>query len=58
MNANILKCSSELKSLQDSLRQRADGKIIKERKRTIDSVNNNIKSILSAKHMKKVFFAM
>lgn len=55
LNNNIKKCEEQLKALQDSLKQRSDGKIIKGRKRTVASVVNNIKIILSAEHMKKIF---
>jgi transposase len=56
LNANILKCENELKTLQNSLTQRANGVIKRGRKRTIASVNKNVLDILSAEHMKKVFF--
>jgi transposase len=55
MNANMLKCKEKFAALQDNLRQRADGKITKGRKRTAASVAKNIQDILSAEHMKKVF---
>jgi transposase len=55
MNANIIKCEKALKALQDSLKQRADGKIVRGRKRTVVSVSKNVRDILSAEHMKNVF---
>jgi transposase len=55
LNANILKCEKDLKALQDCLKLRESGKIVKGRKRTSDSVCKNIRDILSAEHMKKVF---
>jgi transposase len=55
LKANILKCEKEFLDLQNSLRLREAGKIIKGRKRTAESVLKNVEKILSAEHMKKVF---
>jgi transposase len=55
LDENILKCEKELKTLQESLKLRETGVIVKGRKRTSESVCKNIRDILSAEHMKKVF---
>jgi transposase len=55
LRANILKCETELGTLQDSLQLREPGTIFRGRKRTSDSVCKNIQEILKAEHMKKLF---
>jgi transposase len=55
VNDNILKCEKELFALQDNIKQREAGKIVKGRQRTALSVQNNVRQILSAEHMKKIF---
>jgi transposase len=52
---NIRKCETELLVLQDALKRREEGKIVKGRKRTPKTVGNNINKILSHEHMKKLF---
>jgi transposase len=55
LEASILKCETELKTLQDSLKKRVEGKIIKGRRPTSVSITKKIQNILSAEHMKKIF---
>jgi transposase len=55
IDANILKCQAGLKELQNSLTLRAKDPTLKGRKRTDESVLKNVKQILSAEYMKKVF---
>jgi transposase len=55
VNANIIKCKNELNLLQEKLKERAEGVIVKGRKRTVLSVTQNVKNILAAEHMKKLF---
>jgi transposase len=55
VNNNINKCTKELVALQDSLRLREEGKIVRGRKRTAASVGKNVDKILLPEHMKKVF---
>ncbi|MDR1872583.1 MAG: hypothetical protein LBS60_11805 [Deltaproteobacteria bacterium] len=54
LNYNIAKCEKELSELQDNLRLRGEGKIVKGGKRTSASVANKIKKILSIEHMSKI----
>jgi transposase len=55
LDANILKCEKELKNLQANLKKREEGIIVKGRKPTCLSVTQNVKNILSAEHMIKVY---
>jgi transposase len=55
IQANILKCKERLNALQYKLKQRETNKIKKGKKPTHESVTNNIKTILSAEHMKNLF---
>ncbi|MDR2457069.1 MAG: IS1634 family transposase [Clostridiales Family XIII bacterium] len=55
LKTNIDKCERELSALQDSLKLREEGKIVRGRKRTTTSVTKNVEKILSAEHMKKIF---
>ncbi|MDR2200194.1 MAG: IS1634 family transposase [Deltaproteobacteria bacterium] len=52
---NILKCSNALSELAGKLEERKEGKIFRGRQYSVESVNTNVKNILSAEHMKRVF---
>jgi len=52
---NIEKCKVKMFDLQESLTARADLKVTKGKKPTIDSITKRICDILSAQHMKEVF---
>jgi len=52
---NTEKCKVKMFELQESLAARADGKVTKGKKPTIDSITKRISGILSSQHMKEVF---
>jgi transposase len=52
---NIEKCQTNFNDLIERLKKREDGVITKGKKPTYDSVSNNVKTILSGDHMKKIF---
>jgi transposase len=55
VSGNIDKCLKKMQELQDALAARAEGRITKGKKPTVDSVTNRISAILSAQHMKDIF---
>jgi transposase len=52
---NIAKCFERLKELQDRLRRRETGKTVKGRKPTVDNEKSQVKSILGAEYMSRIF---
>lgn len=52
---NIAKCEQAFAEQQQKLQMRREGIITKGKKPTVDSLNRNIATILSAEHMKDVF---
>jgi transposase len=55
LRTNIVKCEKEFFALQESLRLREEGKIVRGRKRTVASVLKNIQKIFSIEYMKNIF---
>jgi transposase len=52
---NVNKCLKEFEELSGKLKERENGKKVRGRQYTLESVEAKVKSILTAEHMKKIF---